>query len=216
MRSPVIDKAITIIEPACTHADLELVDVRFVMEPGGWVLRVCIDRPLPPPADGAGPGDLLDGLPEDRVDLGTIERMSRELSALLDVNDPIAQAYSLEVSSPGIERPLRTATHFHRFAGAEVKVTLAVPLQLAAGGERRNFRGILQGIDASTGVVTVIVDGTPFALPLADIDSARIVPDWDAVMAGRRSVRPAGQAGAAKAPHPTKHARPAGKPSARR
>ena len=207
MPSPVIEKAIAIIEPACVHAGLELVDVRFVMEPGGWVLRVCIDRPLPPAPDGAGAGDLLDGLPEDRVDLGAIESMSRELSALLDVNDPIAQAYSLEVSSPGIERPLRTAEHFHRFVGAEVKIQLAVPLQLAGGTERRNFRGILQGIEAGT--ISVLIDGTVFALRHADIDNARIVPDWDAVMAGKRSVRPAGSASAGGGA-----VRPASKPKA--
>jgi ribosome maturation factor RimP len=107
--------------------------------------------------------------------------MSRELSAVLDVDDPIAQAYSLEISSPGIDRPLRTAAHFAHFTGSEAKIALVLPLHTEAG-ERRNFRGILRGADPTTGRVTIECDGHTFTLPIADIDSAKLVPDWDAVM----------------------------------
>lgn len=203
MSNPVIAKVIALIEPACVHAGLELVDVRFVMEHGGWVLRVCIDRPQPDDLDVDAAPDQI-----DRVDLATIEAMSRELSALLDVNDPITQAYSLEVSSPGIDRPLRTAAHFARYAGAEIKLQLSTPIMQASGIERRNFRGMLRGI--VDGRVQMDVDGQRFELPLADVDSAKIVPDWDAVMQGRRGVQPAPPPGTDR--RPGKPAKP-GKPT---
>src|SRR5262249_44568577 len=108
--------------------------------------------------------------------------MSRELSAVLDVEDPIQQAYSLEVSSPGIDRPLRTPAHFKHFIGSEAKLQLAVPLQTPTG-ERPNFKGALTA--ATDPHVTITCDGEPFELAIADLDHAKLVPDWDAVMHGR-------------------------------
>src|SRR5262245_29442329 len=132
-RNPLHNRLISIVEPVLAGAGLELVDLRFVLEQGGWVLRVQIDRPIAEITD-------LHEVPSERVALSDCEDMSRELSAVLDVEDPIPQAYSLEVSSPGIDRPLRTAAHFAHFTGSEAKIQLAVPLQLPAG-ERRNFKG---------------------------------------------------------------------------
>lgn len=174
-RNPLHARLISIVEPVCQAAGFELVELRFALEQGGWTLRVCVDLPLDP---AVPPSEV----PADRVDLDDCEQLSRELSAVLDVDDPIPQAYSLEVSSPGIERPLRTAAHFAYYAGSEAKIVLAVPLQTATG-ERRNFRGILRGTDADT--VEIDVDGQLFRLPIADIDHARLVPDWDAVMKGK-------------------------------
>src|SRR6185437_5056596 len=96
-------------------AGLELVDLRFLLEQGGWVLRVQIDVPVDQVTD-------LSQVPSDRVSLLDCENMSRELSAVLDVDDPIPQAYHLEISSPGIDRPLRTAAHFRHFVGSEAKI----------------------------------------------------------------------------------------------
>ena len=169
--------------PACAHAGFDLVDVRFVMEQGGWVLRIFIDRPAM--ADGSAP--IQD------VDLDDCERMSRELSALLDVEDPIAPAYNLEVSSPGIDRPLVTAAHFRRFVGAEIKATLLHGVPTPQGSPRKNFRGMLEAVEGEGDAAhaRVIVDGQPWLLPIDDIDVAKIVPDWDAVMKGNRGqVRP--------------------------
>ncbi|HEY1554262.1 MAG TPA: ribosome maturation factor RimP [Kofleriaceae bacterium] len=171
-RNPLHSKLIAIVEPALQAAGFELVDLRFLLEQGGWVLRVQISRPL---------AQATNGDDETHVDLADCEAMSRELSAVLDVDDPIPQAYSLEVSSPGIDRPLRTEAHFTHFAGSEAKIALAVPLHTEAG-ERRNFKGILRGVDPATARVTIECDGASFALPIADIDSAKLVPDWDAVM----------------------------------
>ncbi|HET9620274.1 MAG TPA: ribosome maturation factor RimP [Kofleriaceae bacterium] len=182
MSRPLQQRLITIVEPVCNAAGFELVDLRFVLEQGGWTLRVAVDLPL---GDGVDVGTV----PEDRVDLEDCENLSRELSAVLDVEDPIPQAFSLEVSSPGIDRPLRTAAHFTHFVGSEAKIQLAVPLALA-GGERRNFKGVLAGVE--DGHVLIDCDGTAFRLPIDDIDHAKLVPDWDAVMKGKSGVgRPA-------------------------
>jgi ribosome maturation factor RimP len=177
-RNPLHQRLISIAEPVCQAAGYELIDLRFVLEQGGWTLRVAIDRPLDEHADP-------DEVPSDRVDLTDCEALSRELSAVLDVEDPIPQAFQLEVSSPGIDRPLRTAAHFLHFVGSEAKIQLAVPLHLAAA-DRRNFKGTLQGVEGDR--VAIACDGQVFHLPIDDIDQARLVPDWDAVMKGRSGV----------------------------
>ena len=177
-RNPLQTKLIQIIEPVVQAAKLELVDVRFLLEQGGWTLRVQIDVPVAQITD-------VNEVPTERVSLLECEDMSRELSAVLDVEDPIKQAYSLEVSSPGIDRPLRTPAHFRHFVGSEAKIALAFPLQTPSG-ERRNFKGILRG--ATETHVTIECDGQPFDLVIDDIDHAKLVPDWDAVMKGKSGV----------------------------
>lgn len=170
---PIAERVLRIAEPVASAAGYELVDVRFTMEQGGWVLRIYLDR-----AGGV-----------EQVDLHDCERMSRELSAVLDVEDPIPHAYSLEVSSPGIDRPLRTVEHFRRQVGSEVKISMAVPVPVPSG-ERRNFKGKLLAVLGDEGgereaeaVAVVEIDGKDeFRLPLRDIDQARLVPDWDAVL----------------------------------
>jgi len=173
---PIATKILAIAEPVCTSSGYELVDVRFTMDQGHWVLRVYIDRLGEP----------------GTVDLHDCERMSRELSAVLDVEDPIPHAYSLEVSSPGVDRPLRTAEHFRAHVGAEIKVAMAVPVPVptVSGGERRNFKGPLKGVEGEgdEAVALVEIDGKDtYRLPVRDIDQARLVPDWDAVMKGKRN-----------------------------
>ena len=200
-RNPLHHRLISIVDPVCRSAGLELIELRFVLEQGGWVLRVCVDLPIDP---AVPPSEIA----ADRVDLEDCEDLSRELSAVLDVDDPIPQAYSLEVSSPGIDRPLRTAQHFAYFTGSEAKIQLAAPLVTEAGGERRNFRGVLRGTagDAGAETVSIEVDGHLFQLPIADIEQARLVPDWDAVMKGGSGV-------GAPAPKPIKPGhRPSRKP----
>ncbi len=173
-------KLISIVEPVCNAAGYDLVDLRFLLEQGGWVLRVCIDTPF------GEHGDLTQ-VPEDRVDLEDCTNLSRELSAVLDVDDPIKQAYALEVGSPGIDRPLRTPDHFAHYTGSDAKIQLSVPMQLPTG-ERKNFRGVLKGF--ADGRVSIDCDGTLFQLPIDDVETAKLVPDWDAVMAGKSGVGP--------------------------
>jgi ribosome maturation factor RimP len=174
-RAPLQSRLISIVEPVLEAAGYELVDLRFTLEQGGWTLRVAVDLPIDP---GIDPSDV----PADRVDLSDCEDISRELSAVLDVEDPIPQAFSLEVSSPGIDRPLRTAKHYAYYAGSEAKIQLAMPVQLPTG-ERRNFKGILGGFE--DGKVVIECEGAVYRLPIDDIEHAKIVPDWDAVMKGK-------------------------------
>lgn len=164
------DLLISIAEPAVTAAGYELVDVHYVREPGGWVVRVFIDDAL------------TEQQTTSTVNFSDCERVSRELSALFDVEDPLPHAYRLEVSSPGLARPLRTAAHFRRFAGEQAKITLGDGIATDTG-PRRNFTGTLVSVDDGDETVHVIVDvdGTEFSLPLADITAAKLIPDWDAL-----------------------------------
>jgi ribosome maturation factor RimP len=146
----VADRAREIILPPVEAAGYELVDVQWKHEQGGWVLRVLVDKP-----GGIGHSDC--------------ERVSRELSVVLDVHDVVSHAYSLEVSSPGLDRPLRTADHFRRFIGSKARVRL---LQGIDG--RRNYTGVIVAVDAAAGTVTLEVDGQEHVLPLADLDKANL------------------------------------------
>ena len=177
------NKLISIVEPVCNASGFDLVELRFLLEQGGWTLRISVDLPL------AQHGDITQ-VPEDRVDLSDCEAVSRELSAVLDVDDPIKQAYSLEVGSPGIDRPLRTPEHFAHFVGAEAKIHLAVGLPTPSGTTRNNFRGTLKAMTDANRKIVIECDGQDFELPLEDVETAKLVPDWDAVMAGKSGVGP--------------------------
>jgi ribosome maturation factor RimP len=137
-----------ILEPTVEGMGFELVMVELVGR-GNKTLRLYIDAPG---------GVVLDDC----------ESVSRQVGALLDVEDPIPGQYTLEVSSPGLDRPLVTRGHFERFVGAEVQIRTT---HHHLG--RRRFTGTLQSVDTS-GVV-VDVDGENYALPFADMESARLV-----------------------------------------
>ena len=189
-------KLMEITEPVCAGAGCELVDLLLTQSQSGWVLRVFIDYPAPAVPEEhlvteedvsrAGIPGFVDeagvGLPG--VGLEDCERVSRELSAVLDVEDPIGQAYNLEVSSPGLDRPLRTLAHFRRFLGQEAKVRLHAGLDA-----RRNFKGRLVAVrqppegGEEDATIIIDVDGKHQALPFDDIENARLVPDWDALFA---------------------------------
>jgi ribosome maturation factor RimP len=140
-----------LIEPAVTALGFELVGVEFIHGKSG-VLRVYIDHP-----DGIGLDDC--------------QAVSYQVSGVLDVEDPIRGQYSLEVSSPGLDRPLFQGRDFERFAGSEVDVRL-----LAAVNGRRKFRGVLGGL--RDGRVVVQMDDQELVVALDEIDQARLVPDY--------------------------------------
>ncbi|HTY94160.1 MAG TPA: ribosome maturation factor RimP [Steroidobacteraceae bacterium] len=144
------DRLIGLIEPLLRQLGYELVELEFAPARGRGSLRIFIDR-----ADGVGIGDC--------------ERVSREVSALLDVEDPIPTAYALEVSSPGDDRVLRTREHFERFRGSRVLVELNAP---RAG--RRRYTGMLQEVSA-TGVA-LEVDRQRVDVPFGEIAKARLAP----------------------------------------
>lgn len=177
-----------IAEPVCAGAGYELVDLSLTQSRGGWVLQVFIDHPMPAePETIAGAEEIASSETSSSGDgagvgLTDCERVSRELSAVLDVEDPITFAYQLEVSSPGLDRPLRTLAHFRRFLGSEVKLRLHEGLD-----GRRNFKGTLQAVipgpdgDDDAALIVIEVDGKQHQVPFDDIDNARLVPDWDAL-----------------------------------
>lgn len=145
------DKLFGLLEPVVTALGYEMLDVEWSSAGRNSLVRVYIDR-----TDGGGIG------------LDDCERASRSIGAVLDAADPIGTEYQLEVSSPGFDRPLRTAEHFARFAGSEARIELAAPIE-----GRRRFRGRLEGVEG--GVVTIEVDRKVWKLPLAGISKARLV-----------------------------------------
>jgi ribosome maturation factor RimP len=146
-------------EPYVRDAGFDLIEVTFGREQSGWVLRCFIDTP-------AG-GAVV-------VSHDDCARVSRDLSAALDVADSIPHAYQLEVSSPGLDRPLRREGDFARFAGQMARVRMA-----DEGGVegRRNFSGTIRG--AKDGFVEIECDGRSYQLPVDGIAKANLVPDWD-------------------------------------
>ena len=102
------------------------------------------------------------------MSLDDCSHLSRAVSAVLDVEDPIEGAYSLEVSSPGIDRPLTRPKDYERFAGFEAKLETLAPID-----GRKRFKGKLLGLEGKT--VKIDVEGTPMALPLEEIEKAKLV-----------------------------------------
>jgi len=109
---------------------------------------------------------------EDGISIDDCQAVSHQVSGLLDVEDPIPGQYSLEVSSPGLDRPLFRAADFERFAGHEVRLRLVAPVE-----GRRKFRGVLVGL--RDGRVVVQVEEQELVVALEEIDEARLVPDYD-------------------------------------
>lgn len=146
-----------LLEPEVESLGFELTDIEVSLSSGGGVLRLFIDKP--------------DSSPENGVTLDDCEKVSRQVSAVLDVEDPIPGEYTLEVSSPGMNRRLVKAAHFERFAGSRVKLKLK---RLVDG--RRNLKGRLAGYEAPN--VLVEEGRETIAVPLEEIDTARLVPDF--------------------------------------
>jgi ribosome maturation factor RimP len=136
---------------------LELFDVQLVRESPGWVVRVTIDRP--------GPG----ATPEESVGIEDCAVVSRELGTILDVEDPLDRAYTLEVSSPGLDRPLRHEADFRRFAGRMAAIVLDEPI---AG--QSFFNGRIQGVDGGDVVIVVGKKERAHRLPLSGIKRAHL------------------------------------------
>ena len=141
----------TLIEPGVEALGYELLGVEYQSGRKHALLRVYIDS-------------------ERGIGVDDCARVSHQVSGILAVEDPIEGGYDLEVSSPGLDRPLFEPRHFERHRGAEVKVRLTVPLD-----GRRNFRGVLEG--CRDGRVLVMIDGARLALPLEHVGIARLVPE---------------------------------------
>ncbi len=149
------------LAPTVESLGLQLLGVEYLPAPGGAKLRVYIDVP-------AAEADAR------QVGIDDCESVSREISAQLDVEDPISGNYTLEVSSPGVDRPLFSLEHFARFVGHQAKLGLKLPQD-----GRRRLQGHILAVEGGT--VRIEVDGQPFDLAFDNIDKARLVPDWAAL-----------------------------------
>ena len=135
---------------------LEIFDIQFRREAAGMVLRVLIDRP--------GPAAQA----EESVSVDDCAHVSRDLSAILDVEDVVPAAYILEVSSPGLDRPLRTADDYRRFAGRRAKLVMRERID-----GQGFFRGRLGGVDGGD-VIIDADDGRTRRVPLGVISRANL------------------------------------------
>ena len=147
-----------LIDPICRAHGVELVDVRYLREPKGAVIRVIIDRDVPGVEVGSG------------VSLEDCTAVSRDVSTSLDVHEDLfpSSEFRLEVSSPGLERPLVKLADFERFSGREVKLKTQIPIE-----RQRRFHGkLLRVVDQS---IELDQDGKILLIPHGEIAQANLV-----------------------------------------
>jgi len=150
MEAALHDRLIAQFEPVLQGLGYELVEVEFVPGPGGGTLRIYIDAP-------------------EGIDVEDCADASHALSELLDADDPFPGRYSLEVSSPGTDRVLRTPEHFARFIDSRVKVELLAPRD-----GRKRYTGVLRRMDGEC--IEMDVDNFSVSIKLAEISRARLAP----------------------------------------
>lgn len=140
------------VQPVINQLGYYLWDVEYVKEGSEWYLRITIDS-------------------EDGITIDDCETVHRAIDPVIDEHDPIENAYHLEVSSPGIERVLRTAEHIEAWAGEEVEAKLFAPID-----GKKAIRGILGGIE--NGIVTIECDGKTYAIEHKKISRMTTVFDF--------------------------------------
>jgi ribosome maturation factor RimP len=192
-RPPVIDRGalLRVLEPVVHAHGAEVVDVEFRPERGGWVLRVFVEK--------AGAASQALSTRDAAVNLELCANVSRDLSPALDVVDLIPHAYQLEVSSPGVERPLKTEHDFARFTGHKARLKRQLDASGSAGD--RVVVGLLDGV--VEGRVRVVDGHGTHEIPLSSIESARLVFEFGSgrVDAKSRDAKTS-HSKAAKASHP--------------
>ncbi len=137
-----------LLEPTVVGLGYELVGVERVRDRGDLIVRVYIDQP-------------------QGIRVEDCERVSRQISGLLDVEDPVRERYTLEVSSPGIDRPLFTPEHFSRYSGRQARIRLRQAVE-----NQKNYIGVLQGCNENE--VLIEIQDTVHRLPFALIEKARL------------------------------------------
>ena len=145
-------KLTELLQPVVVGLGYELYGIEYLGQGKYSVLRLYIDR-------------------EEGITLEDCERVSRQLSAVLDVEDPISGNYTLEVSSPGMDRPLLQRDHYERFSGEQIKLKTMRPIE-----GRSRYAGLLQGVQGDD--VILEVDGETVTIPLDAINQARLVPQF--------------------------------------
>jgi ribosome maturation factor RimP len=148
MSTEIIHRVTTLISPILSDEGLELVDLDYRRESTGWVLRLYIDK-------------------EGGVTLDDCARISREAGRILDVENPITTPYALEVSSPGLRRPLKTEKDFLKYPNHLIRVKTVTPIE-----NQRNFRGQLQGVIHEG--IEINMNGKIVHIPFQNIGKANL------------------------------------------
>lgn len=156
------ENLVRLIRPAVEDLGYEFVGLEYLSNPKNRLVRIYIDRE-----------------PEG-ISVDDCANVSHEVSALLDVEDPVSGEYSLEVSSPGIERPLFEPEHYRRFVGERATVHLYAPVE-----NRRKIKGVI--VEADDARVVLEADGQRFEVAYADVRRANLKPDMDALLSARRT-----------------------------
>lgn len=159
---PVVSRVREVLTPSLGSFGVELVDLEYRRESIGWVLRLYIDK-------------------EGGVTLEDCQRVSEQVGDLLDVEDLISHGYRLEVSSPGLDRPLVQEKDFLRFTGERAKISTRDPIS-----SRRNFRGRILGVSDHR-VLIELDEGGIVEIPLEQIAKARLIPEFPEKGRGRNS-----------------------------
>jgi len=153
MLKKLLDRISGIAEPILSNEGMELVEIEYRRESKGWVLRLYIDK-------------------ERGVTLDDCTRISQEVGRSLDVEDFISTPYTLEVSSPGLARPLKKEKDFMKYCNQRVRVKTFDPI-----GNRRQFKGKLLG--ASENRIEIEIDRESFQIPLSNVAKANLEIDWN-------------------------------------
>jgi ribosome maturation factor RimP len=149
---PVAGRVQALLEPAVKALGYELLGIEYMPQGRHSLLRMYIDA-------------------EDGIGLEDCEKVSHQVSGILDVEEAIHGQYTLEVSSPGLDRPLFTLDHFRQYLGQTVKLRLSSPVE-----GRRKFNGVISAVEDDAVVVTV--ENEPVTLPWNLIEKANLVPEW--------------------------------------
>ena len=156
-----VQKLNELLQPLVEDLGYEFVGLEYNSSPKHAVLRIYIDH-------------------ENGVAIEDCETVSRETAALLDVKDPIRSQYNLEVSSPGLDRPLFRSEHYLEFVGSPAQINTFAPLD-----GRRKFSGPILGADEHT--VTIDQDGAEVTLEIDNIVKAKLIPDYKKILAGHKT-----------------------------
>ncbi len=156
-----VERVRAMIHPIVLNEGMEVVDIEYRRESGGWILRLILDK-------------------EGGVTLDDCTRVSQEVGRSLDVEDILQTSYTLEVSSPGLTRPLKTEKDFMKYLHRLVKVKTVDPIQ-----NRRQFKGKLLGV--SENEVEIEVEREIFQIPLSNVAKANLEIDQDVLRKERRT-----------------------------
>lgn len=144
-----------LLAPSIASLGYELLGIEYLPQGKHSVLRLFVDS-------------------DDGIQLGDCEKVSRQVSGILDVEDPLKGQYSLEVSSPGMERPLFTSEQFAKFIDARVRIKLQIKHE-----GRKRITGLVKAVEEDVIVIHDSDDDIELRINITDMDRAQLIPDWD-------------------------------------